>query len=285
MNSRDAHKRILITGARGFTGRALSVFLQSQGETNLTLVDRCVDAVDGVSVCDLSDQSPVASLVSEVQPQEIYHLVGSFTQDFNIDFETNVLSTKYLCDALVTTQSSARLLLVGSAAEYGAVAASDNPIVEDQPLRPTSVYGLTKSFQSTLMQYYSRVHHVDLVMARTFNVYGQGISPLLFAGKMYEQIAAGGRMIEVDDVSAVRDFLHISDVVRYYHLIMQQGVAGEVYNVGSGIPLNGAEILSKIAEELGKDPSDFTAVSAGSTAVVKQLFAEVGKLHTLELKE
>jgi GDP-4-dehydro-6-deoxy-D-mannose reductase len=281
MNSSDAPKRILITGASGFTGRALIPFLQSAGESQLTLVDRVGDPAAGVAECNFVDASVVHSCISLTQPAEIYHLVGSFTQDFDIDFETNVTVTKNLCDALVALRSNARVLLIGSAAEYGAVAPDQNPIREDATLRPISVYGLTKAFQSALMQYYYGAHQLNVVMARTFNMYGLGISSRLFVGKIYEQIAAGTHTIEIDDLSAARDFLHISDVVRYYHLIMQRGVAGEVYNVGSGSPSNGADIIAKIAAECGKNPADFTATATGSLASVRRLFADVTKLHTL----
>ena len=100
------------------------------------------------------------------------HLAGSFTNDYELDYAANVLSTKNILDALLSSECKARILLIGSAAEYGAIDEEENPIAETHPLKPISIYGLTKVLQTQLMDYYYRMHQINIVMARTFNILG-----------------------------------------------------------------------------------------------------------------
>ena len=81
-----------------------------------------------------------------------------------------------------------RVLLVGSSAEYGNIEEGESPISELHPLNPTSIYGLTKIFQTHLMRLYVELHGLDIVMARVFNLNGKGISDKLFIGSLYKQI-------------------------------------------------------------------------------------------------
>lgn len=275
----------MIVGANGFTGRALVSFLREScnDETTFCLLDKIADSTAGIIACDLLDIDTIAKCIVNMQPTQIYNLVGSFTNDYNQDYEMNVVATKNICEALITSGVRSRLLLVGSASEYGVAHQSENPISEQCPLRPQSIYGLTKAYQSMLMQYYHYANQLDIVMARTFNIYGLGISPRLFAGKIYKQIAEGSSEIILDDLSARRDYLHISEVVRYYQLIMDRGLSGEVYNVGSGISLNGQELSVKLIEEAGYKASAFTVIETGPRALVQEIYADLSKLSALKL--
>ena len=67
------------------------------------------------------------------------------------------MSTKNIFDSIREINVKARVLLVGSAAEYGRIEEADNPVSEAHPLRPISIYGLTKVMQTTLMAYLRRV--------------------------------------------------------------------------------------------------------------------------------
>lgn len=282
MNSKTTRERILITGASGFISRALIQFLRSQGNTDLYLCDRLAVEGEGITSVDLSDSQRAAELIASVRPTQIYHLAGSFSNDYQTDYQANVETTKNICDALIAQNITARVLLIGSASEYGTVNQNENPVSEHQPLRPLTVYGLTKAYQSLLMQFYHNKHGLDLVMARTFNLYGEGISPRLLAGKIYQQLNNGDRRIALDDVTARRDYLHVSKVVGYYHHIMERGLPGEVYNVGSGVALSTRDLIIRIITETGLDPAEFEIQATGEQMSVQEIYADTRKLTSLE---
>lgn len=247
--------KILVTGAAGCTAAHLVPVLSAEPENELVVTD--VAPMDGPSwqFCDLTDPGSVVALLERVRPGQIYHLAGSFSNDYETDYRVNVLAAKNLFDGCLALQLECRILLVGSSAEYGLIAAGDNPVSERQVLNPVSIYGVTKAMQTHLMQYYHSVHNLDLVMARTFNLVGRNMSNRLFVGRLYEQIGKYKRgeieRITLGNLDNRRDYLPVDDAVCWYRTIMESGAAGETYNVGCGASITIRELLQSLLAESG----------------------------------
>jgi len=97
---------------------------------------------------DLLNFENVFKIIEEVSPDQIYNFAGSFSNDYNVDYNVNVLLPKNILDSIINLKINTRVLLIGSAAEYGIINEKDNPIKEDYKLNPVSIYGLTKVFQA-----------------------------------------------------------------------------------------------------------------------------------------
>ena len=279
--------KVLVTGAGGFSGRHLIQYLASNSSAQIYRTSLTPRNESNWLACDLTKNKETSALIAQVGPDQIYHLAGVRTNEYQTDYNVNVLSTLNLLEYIAQTKSPCRVLIVGSSAEYGFVAENDNPVSEDHPLVPMSVYGLTKVFQTCLMKFYCSRYHLDLIMARPFNLSGQGMSGKLFLGRVYEQVEAykAGRIsrILVGNLEHRRDYVPIEQAVRYYDLIMQRGKSGEVYNVGSGASIGIRDLLRRILEESGlsleiveeqvsKQPDAFD---------IKDLVADVSKLKAL----
>ena len=235
--------------------------------------------------CDLSRPNDVRRLLEQTQPDQIYHLAGAFTNDYEADYKANFLSTKSLLDFLLAAKKNTRVLLIGSAAEYGNAKNGADPIAEHYPLLPLTIYGLTKVFQSHLMKYYFDNYGLNLVMARPFNLFGKGISNKLFVGKVYEQILDYRRgtisKIVVGNLDSERDYLDVQSAVADYHVIMTKGGGGEVYNVGSGRPRKIRNLLDQILKAEGIDWSVVDEKNYSSSSVTIS-FADICKLTRLK---
>jgi GDP-4-dehydro-6-deoxy-D-mannose reductase len=276
---------VLVTGASGFSGKHL---VESLRKENICIFSTSLSVSEGEnsSPCDLLDYKSVLTLLYNVQPCQIYHLAGSFTNRFDIDFQTNVLTTKNIINAILELKIKCRLLLVGSAAEYGKILNHENPVSEKHILNPISWYGLTKLYQTNLMSFYDQVNDVDIVMARSFNLYGEGISPDLFVGTVLEQIQQVKKGvksgIKVGYLGNKRDYLHIEEAVKYYRKIMDNGDSGMIFNVGRGSSIYIHELLKTILEkyELNMD-----VVETSSTEAIDQevsdIYANVDRLLSL----
>lgn len=276
----------LITGASGFTGKTLTALLSS--EERLFLTDLTGGLSEKIIRCDLVNRSQVVYLLEKVRPERIYHLAGSFTNNYEIDYPVNVLGSKNIFDGLLELKLRCRVLLVGSSAEYGRIAPQDNPVKEDHALSPVKVHGLTKTFQTSLMQYYHKVMGMDLVMARTFNLYGQGgISNLMFVGRVKEQINELKRgeikKICVGNLESKRDYINVKDAVRYYRKIMEQGISGEIYNVGSGSAIKMRDLLSILLQEAGLNEAAVEERPPGQpdNTDTPEIYADISKVKTL----
>ncbi len=259
-------KKILITGATGASGQALYHYLDNwyhKNNVNSNNSDSVKFFLAGfgnvvalpcvVQYLDLSQKENVFYLLKEIEPDEIYHLAGSFTQDFAIDFKNNVQSTEYFLDFLQKYLPNTKMLAIGSASEYGFVSPNQNPIKEDFLPSPESVYGLTKLYQTQLAQFYYKRFGVNVVIARLFNLYGKGISPKLLAGKLFQQIEDFKHKkiahFTFGGLNDSRDYISLGEMAEYYHLLMQKGQAGEIYNVGAGKPIKLYDFVQKILEE------------------------------------
>jgi len=241
-----------------------------------------------ISACDLTDHKAVSKVLHEIRPTRVFHLSGTFANDFDIDYAGNVTTTRNLLDAVRRLETNkCRVLIVGSAAEYGRVDEGEESVPESYALRPMGIYGLTKVFQTSLAQFYVRVHGLDVVIVRPFNLIGPGISNRLFVGKLHEQILAVRRGespgVELGDLSGARDFVDVTDALAGYIIALERGSSGEVYNVGTG-KLTSIEYLVRLflarygmdrhairTHTARRQPSDASPPFCADTAKLRQL--------------
>jgi GDP-4-dehydro-6-deoxy-D-mannose reductase len=279
--------RILVTGAGGLLGRALVERLGAQPEHTLHVTDLKPAPAGTFHSCNLLEAGALDRLVQEVRPHQIYHLAGTFANDYSQDFPINVEATRHLLECVRQTGQSPRVLLIGSAAEYGCVAAEANPVRETQPLAPVSIYGWTKACQSLLMHYYHRVHGLDLVMARLFNLTGSGASNQLLVGRVEEQIecllAGTAEHITLGNLDASRDYLPVEEAARQLDRVMRFGRSGEVYHVASGRPTQLRHLLGELLRARGLSPDCVreTPRTLANKLDVPIIYADVSKTSGL----
>jgi GDP-4-dehydro-6-deoxy-D-mannose reductase len=246
---------ILITGALGGLGSQFSAWARNHFSEEVVLTDHGNSTEEGYILADLSRPEEVNRLIARVKPTITYHLAGSFNNDYITDYEINALSAKYILDALMSTRCRCRLLLCGSAAEYGIVTPDENPLRETHLLRPVTLYGLTKALQTQMAYLYSFAHQCDVVVGRIFNLFSEGLSERLFVGRMQKmiQLYTQGHIdcIEVGNLESRRDYVDIQEVIRLFELITQHGISGEVYHVASGNPVTMRELLDHMLTSAG----------------------------------
>lgn len=253
--------RILITGVAGFVGPHLVRELRKKQDTNLigAVIGETSEHENlqqlGVRIVqvDLKDQAAVSRLLGQFSPDHIYHLAAqSFVpqsfQDPWGTLENNIRSQLNIIQAIIDLKLEARLLIVGSSEEYGSVRPEDNPISEEQPLRPNNPYSVSKVAQDMLGLQFFLSHKLDVVRVRAFNHTGPGQSGRFVAPAFASQIARVERglqppVLQVGTLTARRDFSDVRDIVKAYVMTMEKGEAGEVYNIGNGTAHSIQEML------------------------------------------
>jgi len=282
-------KRVLIIGASGFTSKYLYDFINSP-DKEIFFCD-LVNAFDKKLLkkwykTDFSDFKEAYRIISEINPDQIYNLAGSFSNDFETDYRNNVLLTKNIFDSILKLNINTRVLIIGSAAEYGAINIKDNPIKEDYKLNPVSIYGLTKVFQTNLMTYYFNSKKINVVMVRTFNLIGKEIHKKLFIGSLFKQISEYKEKkinkIIVGNLDNKRDYIKIEDAVKKYEIVMENGKPGEIYNVGSGKSICIKELLLSVLGENNLSMNDVEVRNFDSRYDVKDIYADISKIKNLE---
>lgn len=201
---------------------------------------------------DLLDQTAVRDALARARPSLVYHCagaahVGKAWQTTEPTFAINVRGTHHLIEGLrATANASARVLIPGSSLVY---AVTNQPITEEQPLRPDSPYGLSKLAQELVGV--ENTGGPTVLVARAFNHVGPRQDPWFAASGFARRIAdiEAGRwapQIQVGNLDARRDLTDVRDTVRAYRLIAEEGQPGRPYNVCSGRAVAMREVLDRL---------------------------------------
>lgn len=239
---------ILITGINGFTGRHLLAALEEKGLTSIVGVGQSLFGPGPRYLpVDLRDTPKVEELLKVVQPDYIYHLVGQIRGENTPDLvRVNVVTTVNILEGVSRICPWSKVLIIGSAAEYGPHPETDR-LREDTPCLPAGSYGLSKKLQTDIALHFHRVRGVHVLIARPFNLLGPGLPTGLVARDLCDRIKAlpvNATSFPVYSLNAIRDFIDVEDAVEAYYLLLNQGEAGRTYNICSGKGRAVKEIVS-----------------------------------------
>jgi GDP-4-dehydro-6-deoxy-D-mannose reductase len=254
--------RVLVTGAAGFAGSHLVERLVSSG-------------ADVVGWTHRGGHAPPAGVCAGVAQS------GGAPSRVAPTLEVNVRGTAHLLAAVERHAPAARVVVTSSALVYRP---SAEPLVETSPIGPAGPYAVSKLAQDTLARHAAR--GLDVVVARPFNHIGPRQSPDFVASSVARQIVLAERgegpaELHVGNLSAIRDFTDVRDVVRAYEAVAAHGFAGECYNVcsGRGIAIqdlvDGLVARSRVPIRVVTDPARFRPVDVpvvvGSAAKLELL--------------
>ncbi|HUG14251.1 MAG TPA: GDP-mannose 4,6-dehydratase, partial [Thermomicrobiales bacterium] len=283
----------LITGASGFAGRHLIAELEARTDWLLIGIGRsAVTAGQRTRVlsCDLMDADLVRRVTLRRRPDVVFHLaaesyVPRSLSDPATTLTNNIVGQLNVLEACRANGLSPRILIVGSADQYGLAGESEMPLVEDQPFRPLNPYAVSKIAQDMLGLQYALSYDMHIVRVRPFNHFGPGQSDRFAISSFARQIAEAelGRVEPVvltGNLEARRDFLDVRDVARAYRLALEHGVAGDVYNIAGGRAHRVGDLLEALVRdasipiEIRQDPARMrpsdTPVLVGNASKLRQ---------------
>lgn len=259
--------RILITGGNGFVGRPL---VRSLLDHHLvTVLDnlrygpaRFTEAelrrMELLPV-DIRDREALRRVIGEREPEVIVHLaaihyIPECQADPGAAVETNVTGTVNL---LQTAPAGARFVFASSAAVYQN---SLEPLSEDRsPLGPGDIYGHTKLHGEHYLRYFAAANGLAAVAVRLFNVVGRGETSPHVLPEIVAQLKAGRRRLELGNLEARRDFIHVDDAAEGFRLAalatnLEPGEERTV-NLGSGSAHSVRELIGIIQDVVGEEIS------------------------------
>ena len=169
--------------------------------------------------------------------------------------------------------------------EWDTKPCSHVPTHEDKPLRPTSIYAITKRDQEEMAISIGREYSIPIVALRYFNIYGtrQSLSnPYTGVAAIFSsRILNGNAPVVFEDGAQLRDFVHISDIVRA-NLLATQKDAGDyqVFNIGSGQPISILEVAKKVIDSFEKD---FSAKVTGTARPgdIRHCYADISRARKI----
>ena len=269
--------RILVTGGAGFIGSNFVRFwLERHPEDHVVVLDLLTYAGNRASLDDVADrfvfvEGDIADrdLAERVlRDEELDTLVNFAAESHNslavVDpgrfFRTNVLGTQTLLDA-ARAIGVQRFHHISTCEVYGDLPLdTDEQFTEESPYRPRTPYNASKASADHAVRAYSETYGLPVTITNCSNNYG----PYQFPEKVIPLFVTNA----LDDhplplyasTQNRREWLHALDHCSAIELVLQSGVVGETYNVGSGVEKSVEEIADGVLELTGKPASLKTIV-------------------------
>jgi len=231
--------RILVTGATGFVGSHLIGELLGRGHEVSAIVRpesdtwRLAAVKDRVQfiVGSLDDIPDLRSSIADFRPEAIAHLAwwGVRNADRNSPIQArNIYSTMEL--AGLAAELGVKVFVgAGSQAEYGQY---NRAISEDDPARPTTLYGIAKVASEMMLAELCRQNGMRFTWLRLFSTYGPKDHDHWLIPQLIRALKAGQRM-PLTKAEQLWGFLHVRDAAEGIRTVIETDGASGVFNLGS----------------------------------------------------
>lgn len=249
---------ILVTGGAGFIGSNFVLHYLREKDEPIVNLDALTYAGNAANLAplknnplhdfvvgDIQDRQLLNRLLAKRRPRAIVHFAAESHVDRSIqsadDFiGTNIYGTYTLLEAVRSfwneldraSKGQFRFLHVSTDEVYGSLGSDDPPFTETSPYRPNSPYSASKAASDHLVRAWHHTYGMPTLITNCSNNYG----PLQFPEKLIPLVIAnalaGKRLPIYGDGMNVRDWLYVGDHCDALSAVLENGVPGEVYNIG-----------------------------------------------------
>lgn len=242
-------RRVLITGAHGFTGAYVRDELVSAG---YQVIGTCVGGLprEGELRLDITSLDDCRRAIESVRPDFIVHLaaISFVAHEVPLDmYQVNVLGTLNILQACADVgHRPDKVLIVSSANVYGNAGG-----VIDESITPAPVnhYAASKLAMENLVRTW--FDRLPIVMVRPFNYTGKGQAARFLIPKIVWHFVNRRPVIELGNLDVARDFSDVRTVARLYRALLESDAQSEVVNICSGKPYTLEEVLEMVREASG----------------------------------
>jgi UDP-arabinose 4-epimerase len=297
--------RILLTGGAGYIGSHTAKRLSRAGYEPVTLDDLSTGHKWAVKwgpfiEGNVGDQKLIRGIVEQYQIKAVLHFaahayVGESVVNPRKYFRNNVVATLNMLDTLIDC-SVKHIIFSSSCATYGIP--ERVPIPETHRQAPVSPYGETKLMVERILGWYNQAYGMEAACLRYFNAAGADqegelgemhapethLIPLtiLAARGAIESLSVFGTDYETPDGTAIRDYLHVSDIAEAHVLALEyllNGGRSVDVNLGTGTGFSVFDVIHAVEAVSGcKVPVKLSARRAGDPAALVADATKAGKV-------
>ncbi|MEY8846862.1 dTDP-glucose 4,6-dehydratase [Bacillus safensis] len=260
-------KSYLITGGAGFIGLNFVKLLLQDTDVRLTVFDKLTYASHPEEMDELLKLSHFRFIQGDITLQheldqafdEVYDAIIHFAAESHVDrsiesaepfIQTNFLGTYRMLEAVLKGKAK-KLIHISTDEVYGDLEPDDPAFTEQTPLSPNNPYSASKASSDLLVKSYIHTHQLPAMITRCSNNYG----PYQHEEKLIPTIirkAVNGENIPIyGDGQQIRDWLYVEDHARAVKQVLENGTAGQVYNIGGGNEKTNLDLTKTILSQLG----------------------------------
>jgi len=255
--------KAVLLGGSGFIGAHLSKALAGEGHT-VIVFDRILPALsprwEGVRYVSGDLAAPDTTDLAETLRNSdlVFYLAWRFTHaDSNrrmaLDIETNLLGAIRVLESCAAAGVGRVIFYSSGGTVYGP--AQHLPIAESHPTEPRSSHAILKLAVEKYLALFEQIHGLDYIVLRPGNPFGRYQDPASGQGVIaaLQSRLASGEPFEVwGDGAVVRDYFHVSDLVRASLLAGTTSHSRTVYNIGSGVGRSLRDVIETIQRLTGQ---------------------------------
>ena len=264
--------KILCTGGAGFIGSNFVELLEFIDPSyDIVVIDKLTYAgnknnLSGTSAHfvkgDISDYEFMKQVFQKFKFDYVVNFAAETHVDKSIDieyqtkfFQSNILGT-YCLLKLSKKFGIEKYIQISTDEVYGDFPRySVDKFTEKNPLNPHNPYSVTKASADMLCQSYHRTYGLPIIITRSSNNYGPGQDLEKFIPNMIDHAKRDIPLPVYGDGENVRDWIHVDDHCNAIISVIEDGVIGEVYNIGGNTELKNIEVVKMILDIMGK-PND-----------------------------
>lgn len=248
----------LITGADGFLGKYICRELVSRGDEVIPLARGPASKDNDSFTLSLKPTVlEVCRAADQAGADFIYHLAGiSDASNLEALYQATVIYAQTVLSGAALARVTPKVVLIGSAAEYGKPVSSDMTTRESDVCNPLSAYGISK-YTQTLHGMAASATGLNVTIARLFNPIGAGAPPSTALGSFVQQINAmteAGGVLKTGPLNSVRDFIDVSEAARVIVEVSRlpgAQIKGQVFNVCTGSGYRLEQIVERLIADSG----------------------------------
>jgi len=260
--------KLFVTGAAGFIGSNYARWVLANTDHQITIYDALTYAGNMESINDIVDGARCRFIHADICDRDAvlkgmdgHDAVVHFAAESHVDrsildpdafVRTNVFGTNVLCD--VARQVGVQKFLHISTDEvYGTI--DEGSFLETDILTPRSPYSAAKAGSDLIALSYVTTYGLPVVVTRCSNNFGPYQFPEKVIPLFTTNLLDGKQVPLYGDGGNVRDWIHVEDHNRAAHLVLTDGVVGEVYNIGAHQEMTNRELTYALLELCGRDES------------------------------
>jgi CDP-glucose 4,6-dehydratase len=258
-------KNILITGINGFVGSSLAAKELEMGNNVIGIVRDInnktqKDVLDKCTVIrgDILDGELMDRVVSDYEIDTIYHLAAlSIVKIADKNpyscYRSNIMGTVNILESVRKINKQIKVVIASSDKSYGIH--DKLPYTEDMKLQPDDPYATSKACADLIAQSYFKTYGLNVNVIRCANIYGPRDMNLsrLIPNTILKILNNKKPQVYSGVLEFKREFIFIDDVCKAYHLLSNEGVPGEIYNIGDDEFVTIKETVELISDILNFD--------------------------------
>jgi len=260
--------KLFVTGAAGFIGSNYVRWLMAGTDHEITVFDALTYAGNRENVAEFEASSRFNFVHGDICDRDAvtaalpgHDRVVHFAAESHVDrsimgpdafITTNVGGTNIMCD-VARQVGVERFLHISTDEVYGSI--DEGSFVEDDLLEPRSPYSASKASSDLVALAYHETYGLPVVITRSANQFGPYQFPEKVIPLFVSNLLDGQRVPLYGDGLNIRDWTYVGDNCAAIQMVLEDGVDGEIYNIGAGNELTNKELTYAILERCAKDES------------------------------